>query len=198
MINKLSDMISSEFVKHKIISEDAKEVYKYGVEITLSSIIGFLITVIIGMLFNSLIHTMIFYVIFISLRSMTGGYHAKTYLKCNFIFTTITLFVIVFSKAASEINRSINLLTFLFLPSETIIIWLAPVENINKPIEKKKRVYWKITAVITSILLYVLSLLLYINQHTIEATVIVITVFAVSVLCMIAVIQKGGKGNGKL
>ena len=40
MINKLSDMISSEFVKHKIISEDAKEVYKYGVEITLSSIIG--------------------------------------------------------------------------------------------------------------------------------------------------------------
>ena len=185
MINKLSDMISSEFVKHKIISEDAKEVYKYGVEITLSSIIGFLITVIIGMLFNSLIHTMIFYVIFISLRSMTGGYHAKTYLKCNFIFTPITLFAIVFSKAASEINRSINLLTFLFLPSETIIIWLAPVENINKPIEKKKRVYWKITAVITSILLYVLSLLLYINQHTIEATVIVITVFAVSVLCMI-------------
>lgn len=198
MINKLSDRISSEFVKHKIISEDAKEVYKYGVEITLSSIIGFLITVIIGMLFNSLIHTMIFYVIFISLRSMTGGYHAKTYLKCNFIFTTITLFVIVFSKAASEINMSINLLTFLFLPSETIIIWLAPVDNINKPIEKKKRVYWKITAVITSILLYVLSLLLYTNQHTIEATVIVITVFAVSVLCMIAVIQKGEKGNEKL
>ena len=198
MINRLSTLISDQFVKHNIIPKDAKDVYTYGVEITLSSIIGFLITVIIGMLFNSLIHTMIFYVIFISLRSMTGGYHAKTYLKCNFIFTTITLFVIVFSKAASEINMSINLLTFLFLPSETIIIWLAPVDNINKPIEKKKRVYWKITAVITSILLYVLSLLLYTNQHTIEATVIVITVFAVSVLCMIAVIQKGGKGNEKL
>lgn len=198
MINRLSTLISDQFVKHNIIPNDAKDVYTYGVEITISSIIGFLITLVIGLLFDSLINAMIFYVIFISLRSMTGGYHAKTYLKCNFIFTTIVLFVIVFSKAAYEIQISIALLTFLFLPAETIIIWLAPVENINKPIEKKKRVYWKITAVITSILLYVLSILLYINQHTIEATVIVITVFAVSVLCMIAVIQKGGKGNGKL
>ena len=198
MINRLSTLISDQFVKHNIIPKDAKDVYTYGVEITISSIIGFLITLAIGLLFDSLINAMIFYVIFISLRSMTGGYHAKTYLKCNFIFTTIALFVIVFSKAAYEIQTSFALLTFLFLPAETIIIWLAPVDNINKPIEEKKRVYWKITAVITSILLYVLSILLYINQHTIEATVIVITVFAVSVLCMIAVIQKGGKGNGKL
>lgn len=84
MINRLSTLISDQFVKHNIIPKDAKDVYTYGVEITISSIIGFLITLAIGLLFDSLINAMIFYVIFISLRSMTGGYHAKTYLKCNF------------------------------------------------------------------------------------------------------------------
>lgn len=198
MIDKLSNLISSEFVKHNIISEDAKDVYKYGVEISISSLIGFVITLIIGLIFNVLIQTVIFYVVFISLRSMTGGYHAETYLKCNLVFSLVTLFVVIFSKAACEMQMPGGILTLLFLPSVTSFIWIAPVENINKPIEKKKRVYWKITAVVTSVLLYILSLLLYKNQHTIEATVIIMTVFMVSVLCMIAVILKEGKTNGKL
>lgn len=198
MIDKLSNLISSKFVKHNIISEDAKDVYKYGVEISISSLIGFVITLIIGLIFNVLIQTVIFYVVFISLRSMTGGYHAETYLKCNLVFSLVTLFVVIFSKAACEMQMPGGILTLLFLPSVTSFIWIAPVENINKPIEKKKRVYWKITAVVTSVILYILSLLLYKNQHTIEATVIIMTIFMVSVLCMIAIIQKGGKTNGKL
>ncbi len=86
MINKLSSLISSKFVEHNIISKSVKDVYRYGIEITISSIIGFVITCLIGLLFRMLMQTMLFYVIFILLRSMTGGYHAKTYLKCNFIF----------------------------------------------------------------------------------------------------------------
>ena len=197
MINKISTFISSEFVKHDIISEDAKNIYKYGIEITVSSIIGFIIVSIIGLLFNSLPQTIMFYFIFILLRSLTGGYHAKTYLKCNLIFGIITLFVIVFSKSVYSMQISINVITFLFLPSVAIFIWLAPVENINKPIEMNKRVYYKIISVIISVLLYILSILLYINQHIFEASVITMTVFAVSMLCMITLIQKGGKINGK-
>ena len=197
MINKISTFISSEFVKHDIISEDAKNIYKYGIEITVSSIIGFIIVSIIGLLFNSLLQTIMFYFIFIFLRSLTGGYHAKTYLKCNLIFGIITLFVIVFSKSVYSMQISINVITFLFLPSVAIFIWLAPVENINKPIEMNKRVYYKIISVIISVLLYILSILLYINQHIFEASVITMTVFAVSMLCIMTLIQKGGKINGK-
>lgn len=99
MIRKLSALISSRFIKNNIISENAKEVYQYGIEITISSFIGFTITCIIGLLLHAFIQTMIFYITFVLLRSMTGGYHAKTYLKCNFIFSIITLFVMIFSKS---------------------------------------------------------------------------------------------------
>jgi accessory gene regulator B len=193
MIDKLSTMISSEFVKHNIISEDVKDVYKYGVEISISSIIGFVITFIIGLIFNALIQTMIFYVVFISLRSMTGGYHAETYLKCNTIFSFISMFTILFSKVASEIQLSVGMITLFFLPAVVIFIRLAPVENPNKPIEEKKRVYWKLTAVVVSVLLYILSILLYINHHIFESAVVTMTVFMVSILCMIPFFQKGGK-----
>ena len=196
MINKLSSLISSKFVEHNIISKSVKDVYMYGIEITISSIIGFVITCLIGLLFRILMQTMLFYVIFILLRSMTGGYHAKTYLKCNFIFSIITLFIVTFSKAAYEMQISFGILTLLFLPSIAIFIWIAPVENVNKPIKAEKRVYWKSISIVTSVLLYLLSLLLYKSQHTLEATVIVITIFSVSVLCMIPIIQQGGKSNG--
>ena len=196
MINKLSSLISSKFVEHNIISKSVKDVYRYGIEITISSIIGFVITCLIGLLFRMLMQTMLFYVIFILLRSMTGGYHAKTYLKCNFIFSIITLFIVTFSKAAYEMQISFGILTLLFLPSIAIFIWIAPVETVNKPIKAEKRVYWKSISIVTSVLLYLLSLLLYKSQHTLEATVIVITIFSVSILCMIPIIQKGGKSNG--
>lgn len=196
MINKLSSLISSKFVEHNIISKNVKDVYMYGIEITISSIIGFVITCLIGLLFRMLMQTMLFYVIFILLRSMTGGYHAKTYLKCNFIFSIITLFIVTFSKAAYEMQISFGILTLLFLPSIAIFIWIAPVENVNKPIKAEKRVYWKSISIVTSVLLYLLSLLLYKSQHTLEATVIVITIFSVSILCMIPIIQKEGKSNG--
>ncbi len=86
MIKKLSTLISNQFVKRNIISEDAQDVYTYGVEITISSLIGFILVTTIGIIFKSLMQAIIFYVIFVALRSITGGYHASTYLKCNTIF----------------------------------------------------------------------------------------------------------------
>ena len=83
MINKISTLISNQFIKHKIISEDTKDIYKYGMEITISSLIGLIIVALVGIIFKALLQAMIFYVIFIVLRSTTGGFHATTYLKCN-------------------------------------------------------------------------------------------------------------------
>lgn len=193
MISKISTLISNQLVKHKIISEDAQDVYKYGVEIIISSLIGFIIVVLVGIIFKALLQAMIFYVIFVALRSMTGGFHATTYLRCNIIFSLVSLFTILFSKAASEIQLSVEIITLFFLPAVAIFLWLAPVENPNKPIEEKKRIYWKLIAVIVSVLLYILSIFLYINQHIFESAVVTITVFVVSILCMIPFFQKGGK-----
>lgn len=191
MIKKISTFISSKFVKHNIISEDSEDVYKYGIEITISSIISLSLAVVIGLLFNILPQTILYYFIFVFLRSLTGGYHAKTYFKCNLIFGIITFLVMVFSKLAYSMQISINVIIFLFLTSIMIFVWMAPVENINKPIKKNKVVYYKITSVVISVILCILSVFLYINQHILEASVITMTVFVVSILCVVTIFRKG-------
>lgn len=193
MIHKLSTLISDQFEKHGIISNETKEVYTYGVEITISSLIGLIIAITIGIVFRCFTQSMIYYVIFVALRSITGGYHASTYLKCNIIFSLISLFTLLVSKAASEIQLSVGIITMFFLHAIAIFLWLAPVENPNKPIEKNKRIYLKLISVVIAIFLYILSILLYINQYNFESAIAIITVFVVSILCMIPLIQKGGK-----
>ena len=191
MIDLLSSKISSKFVEHKIITEDMVDIYKYGVEITISSIIGFILILIIGLIFKSLIQALIFYIIFIILRSFTGGYHASSYLKCNLIFSIVASLVIFFSKAATEVRFSTGIINILFLPALSVFIWLAPIVNPNKLIEKKRRIYFKTGSVLAAVILYILSLILYINNHTFESAIIVTTMFITAVMCMITKFQKG-------
>lgn len=191
MIDSLSSKISSKFVEHKIITEDMVDIYKYGVEITISSIIGFILILIIGLIFKSLIQALIFYIIFIILRSFTGGYHASSYLKCNLIFSIVASLVIFFSKAATEVRFSTGIINILFLPALSVFIWMAPIENPNKLIEKKRRIYFKTGSVLAAVILYILSLILYINNHTFESAIIVTTMFITAVMCMITKFQKG-------
>ena len=190
MIDLLSSKISSKFVEHKIITEDMVDIYKYGVEITISSIIGFILILIIGLIFKSLMQALIFYIIFIILRSFTGGYHASSYLKCNLIFSIVASLVIFFSKAATEVRFSTGIINILFLPALSVFIWLAPIENPNKLIEKKRRIYFKTRSVLAAVILYILSLILYINNHTFESAIIVTTMFITAVMCMITKFQK--------
>lgn len=190
MIDLLSSKISSKFVEHKIITEDMVDIYKYGVEITISSIIGFILILIIGLIFKSLMQALIFYIIFIILRSFTGGYHASSYLKCNLIFSIVASLVIFFSKAATEVRFSTGIINILFLPALSVFIWLAPIENPNKLIEKKRRIYFKTGSVLAAVILYILSLILYINNHTFESAIIVTTMFITAVMCMITKFQK--------
>lgn len=191
MIDLLSSKISSKFVEHKIITEDMVDIYKYGVEITISSIIGFILILIIGLIFKSLMQALIFYIIFIILRSFTGGYHASSYLKCNLIFSIVASLVIFFSKAATEVRFSTGIINILFLPALSVFIWLAPIENPNKLIEKKRRIYFKTGSVLAAVILYILSLILYINNHKFESAIIVTTMFITAVMCMITKFQKG-------
>lgn len=191
MIDSLSSKISSKFIEHKIITEDMVDIYKYGVEITISSIIGFILILIIGLIFKSLIQALIFYIIFIILRSFTGGYHASSYLKCNLIFSIVASLVIFFSKAATEVRFSTGIINILFLPALSVFIWMAPIENPNKLIEKKRRIYFKTGSVLAAVILYILSLILYINNHTFESAIIVTTIFITAVMCMITKFQKG-------
>lgn len=86
-MEKISQYIVDFICRNMTIDDDEMiEVYKYGIEITLSSVINLLMIITGGLVLRDLPAGLIFMFCFIFLRSYTGGYHAEKYWRCNVAF----------------------------------------------------------------------------------------------------------------
>ena len=111
---------------------------KYGIEITVSSLLSLLIILTISVVANRLIVGVVFLSVFVPIRQFVGGYHADTYLKCNLTFTICYLLILLLHQ-----YDGIPLIWhLLILFSElAIVAVLAPVKNRHKPIRSKGHYY---------------------------------------------------------
>lgn len=65
--------------RENIITDNDVEMYEYGFQITMANIINFVVVLLIGILSKSLLYSLMFYFVFVSMRIYCGGYHAKSY-----------------------------------------------------------------------------------------------------------------------
>ena len=133
-------LINNKAIDH---NEDEVAFYKYGIEISLSSIIGISLILLLGFILNNIPASLIYLSMFILIRTITGGFHASTYIKCNLLTSTGFILVLYLSLL---MNGYINRLFILgaYILSIAIIVYKAPVENNNKPISSSKRKVFKI------------------------------------------------------
>lgn len=86
-------LISSKVAR--ILCEDEKhtdnyELYEYAIYILLSSAFHIATVIVLGLVFNLLTESLVFYLSFIVIRKFAGGYHAKTPTRC-YIISIITI-----------------------------------------------------------------------------------------------------------
>ena len=183
--------------RKNIIENEDIEIYKYGFETICSTIIGFVITLAIGMIFRMFFLSVANYAIFVTIRQFTGGYHANSYFKCNLTFAVVTTLVFEFTKMAvySQTYTIPNHILFLVL-SFIVILYFAPVENENKPLDQKqKKKNWRIAIVLT-LAISVLSCAVYI--FSVQAAVLMaFTQLSIAVLIVITKLEKVGKRDAE-
>jgi len=126
--------------------KDAQEICAYGIEITISSIVNYLLLLVIGCLTHSLIPAVLFGVVFTIIRLYIGGYHCTSYLRCNLTFCLIYILVLALGKLLVRwVDLSILLLLLIWCG---LGIWfLGPVENANKPTTPEQRKHCHIIAI---------------------------------------------------
>ena len=90
MITILSKSISHFLLERDIIPREEAEIYQYGFETIISTVLGFLIIASLGILFHMFWLALLYYAVFVFLRQLTGGYHADTYFRCNFTFAILS------------------------------------------------------------------------------------------------------------
>ena len=90
----ISKYIALFLYRKKIIEVEKIPVCEYGFELIVSILIGFLGVIISGILLDAFWTSVIFYILFVLVRTFTGGYHAKTHFYCKLTMVLCCLFVI--------------------------------------------------------------------------------------------------------
>lgn len=192
MISRISESILQYLLKNKVIndSEDEKEYYLYGIEITVSSLLNVILIICIGVIFGSVTESIVFLMFFILIRQFTGGFHADTYFKCNCSFCVSFISVLIMYHTTFEkMNPYFAILVSVFCVA--VIFLVCPIENINKPIPKQKRKFHKCTATILGIGYGIIGTILiaFSNKY---GVLIIYTLVLVTVLIIVAIIKDRG------
>ncbi len=192
MITSLAQWIAGFLLKNNAIESEKLDIYIYGFEVMISSICGFLIASFMGAVFSRFWESMLFLIVFVSLRSYCGGYHADTYLRCNSIFAGTMLAVMLFLTYTPEYS-------FLVHPAVCAgglcaALALAPMESPYKPLDAITRRKCRIISIIL-LLLYgcagcALHSAYFRFSITIDASLLVVTASM-----LVEVILKRGERN---
>lgn len=88
MIKLISDKFACFLCKDEG-QKDNFDLYEYAVYIILASALHIATIIVLGLFFNLLVESLVFYFSFIAIRKFAGGYHAKTPTRC-YIISIIT------------------------------------------------------------------------------------------------------------
>lgn len=141
LLAKLSHKIGNDLVKSKVVEAEDAEIYIYGINQILTSVLNVSSALIIGLIFGVVFEIAVFMTAYIPLRTFAGGYHARTPLRC-YIFSVIMLIIVSIGMKYLYIA---NWVYYIVLAATTIVVLvLSPVEDRNKPLDEiEHRVYKK-------------------------------------------------------
>lgn len=145
MEERIAYSICNKLAEKNVIKNDYFDVYKYGLELIVSTIISIFIVISVGIILKQIDVTLIFLAVFIGLRRFTGGYHASTYIKCKICMITVYLIYLVLTNFT---NISTIAVICQFCVGIVLITLLCPIENDNKPLKTNVKKKSKITSLI--------------------------------------------------
>lgn len=136
MIESMSQKLVQWQIAKNIILDKDRSVYEYSYIVLIGEIITVLITCIIAAVFRYPI-LFVFMIAYIPLRIYAGGYHADSSERCM-VFSAITLIAVcMIGKYSYAVDR-MGLTILLEVTADAVVIWLSPVEDQNKPLDRQE------------------------------------------------------------
>ena len=157
MILKWTDAIVYLLISENIISENEKDVYRYCVQTFLFQGITYGIILLLASYFDIVALTIAYYVGFLPIRYVAGGYHASNHVRC--LLLTIGIYALAVNVCLVITHKFIYpVLVLNLIVSSVLIIWAAPVDHKNRPFSPREKERFKRRSYIITIVIIVLSL----------------------------------------
>ena len=132
MIEKWSKEISYFLIGKKALQEEYFDICRLGIEVIISTLITTSGILLIGLAFGVFIESIFYCLCFTTIRNYSGGYHAKSRIRCNLGSWFEALMVLVGRKSFGVLPLVWLLISLGLIL--IILLILAPLENKNKPL----------------------------------------------------------------
>lgn len=195
MIEKLAQKIYTYMSRHICVGAEQEDIYRYGIEITISSILNITLVMIISVLFKSPLSGISHLGCLILLRSFCGGYHANSYFKCNSLMTVFYIISFLGAKLLTYWNLTdFRFMTILLMLAFLPIYAFSPVKNEYKPLSECKAHRCRALSIIIYILLSLLGLFLVFYGFW-YGSIIIITLIEISVMILVEILTQRRRKN---
>lgn len=134
MLHSLASYIATKFFNEN--DKYPKEIYIYGIELLISSLISTSVILLIGLLTKTFCESIIFLISFSAIRVYTGGYHSMTYLRCNIISASSYIAIVVFLYLLRDYVANPTVLLIGYLLTMLLALVFAPVKHENKELSE--------------------------------------------------------------
>lgn len=179
MYNSMAKRLTDLFILKKIIKEEERNIYIYSFEVIISSLVYLTLFFAIALFFKCLLQSILFLTGFWIIRSVAGGYHAKTYIRCHMLFMSNQIIMILLCSLLTNYTKHILLFIFLLISIISIFIF-SPVEHKNNKHNSKQIKKFKFLSRFLIIVITTISLVLDKNDFTEYIFPFVIGSFSVS------------------
>lgn len=180
MLKKLTTKAADILCRNGLIEQEEKEIYLFGIETALLKVIHYATMLLIGLCFGMVWQTAVFLLAYTVLRDYAGGYHAGSRMQCYLISWLMMLSVLLIVQFCSaEVMFWTS--AILSIPFYLLIFSLAPVGNINKPLDEiEQKRYGKTARIILSIEEVLSALFLFFNVQI--SFVLCLSLFCISIM----------------
>ena len=170
LLARLAGKIGNNLVHSGVIKEEDAEIYIYGINQILTSVLNVSSALIIGLIFGMFSEIAVFMAAYIPLRSFAGGYHAKTPLRC-YVFSVIMLIVV--SIGLKYLHIADCVYYAVLVAATLVVLVLSPVEDRNKPLDEiEQKVYKKRTMNIAAVEVMVCLALKFVGYDNLFVAVV--------------------------
>ena len=140
MATALAEAIVRRLIASSVVEEVDRELYVYGFFLLITRVSFFLVAAAIGCLLGVPGEGIVFYIVFILLRSYAGGVHAKTEVACT-VLTTLSIGISVAMIKMLELSD--RGMIPLLIAANICILLFSPLDTPQKPLDAAEREWYR-------------------------------------------------------
>ena len=178
----IAEKLTDYVIQNGNIKDEERSIYVYGFQVALEQTVCYVICFLGAIFLKAIPEGIIFFIVFVPLRSYAGGLHLNRYWSC-LLLSCITFFSIITLSKYLWFPAYLEMICLIFL--EIVILKLYPVEKININVDIYENAQFKKRLKIFLMINIIIGIVFAITKQYIYLNTIFYTIWLITITMVI-------------